>query len=58
VNDVLAQQQADELKAKQIADAARKASAAAAIYTFVSLLIGAFIASVSGAIGGRLRYTY
>jgi hypothetical protein len=58
VNNVMAQEQAAITKAKQIADAARKASAEAAIYTFVSLLIGAFIACVSGAIGGRLRDSY
>ncbi len=58
VNTVLAQEQADETKAKQAADAARAATAKAAIFTFISLLIGAFIASVGGAIGGRLRDTY
>jgi hypothetical protein len=58
VNDVLAQEQAAAAKTKQIADAARKASASAMVFTFVSLLIGAFIASVSGAIGGRLRDNY
>jgi hypothetical protein len=58
VNDVLAQEQAAITKAKQVADSARKASALAAIYTFISLLIGAFIASVAGAIGGRLRDAY
>jgi hypothetical protein len=42
-------------KAKEGADAARKAAAQGAIYTALSLLIGAFIASVSAAIGGRLR---
>jgi hypothetical protein len=58
VNQVLAQQQADLTKARQVADAARKTSSKGAIFTFVSLLIGAFIASVSGAIGGRLRDAY
>jgi hypothetical protein len=58
VNSVIAREQADLVKAKQLADSARKASAEAAIYTFVSLLIGAFIASVAGAIGGRLRDRY
>jgi ABC-type dipeptide/oligopeptide/nickel transport system permease subunit len=58
VQDVLNQEQAAITKAKQVADATRKASAMAAIYTFISLLIGAFIASVAGAIGGRLRDTY
>jgi hypothetical protein len=42
-------------KAKEGADAARKAAAQGAIYTALSLLIGAFIASVCAAIGGRLR---
>jgi hypothetical protein len=37
------------------ADSARKAAAQASIYTALSLLIGAFIASVSAALGGRLR---
>jgi len=58
VNDVLTQVQAQITKAKQVADASRKAASGAAIYTFVSLLIGAFIASVAGAIGGRLRDHY
>jgi hypothetical protein len=58
VNDVLTQEQAAAVKAKQVADAARKASASAMVFTFVSLLIGAFIASVAGAIGGRLRDNY
>jgi hypothetical protein len=58
VNDVLTQVQAQINKAKQVADASRKAASGAAIYTFVSLLIGAFIASVAGAIGGRLRDNY
>jgi hypothetical protein len=44
-----------QVKAKQAADTARKAAAQAAIYTALSLLVGAFIASVSAALGGRLR---
>jgi hypothetical protein len=43
------------VKAKTAADEARKAAAAAALYTALALLIGAFIASVSAAVGGRLR---
>ena len=58
VSTVIAQEQSAINKAKGVADTIRKASAEAAIYTFVSLLIGAFIASVAGAIGGRLRDTY
>jgi hypothetical protein len=37
------------------ADAARKAAAGAAVFTALSMLVGAFIASVSAALGGRLR---
>ena len=48
---------ANELKAKaqQAADEARKASATAAILGALSMVIGAFIASVAGAMGGRQR---
>ncbi|MBM9400625.1 hypothetical protein JUN65_03335 [Gluconacetobacter azotocaptans] len=42
-------------KAKHIADVARKAVSSFALYTFFSMLVGAFIACVSGAIGGRRR---
>jgi hypothetical protein len=41
--------------AKAAADAARRDAAEAATYTALALLIGAFIASVSAALGGRLR---
>jgi hypothetical protein len=44
-----------EAKAKAAADAARKAAAEASLYLALSLLVGAFIASVSAALGGRLR---
>lgn len=40
---------------KDTVDAARKVSATFAGFTGVSLLIGAFVGSVCGAIGGRLR---
>jgi hypothetical protein len=42
-------------KAMELADAARKVAAETAIYTALSMLIGALIASVSAALGGRLR---
>jgi hypothetical protein len=42
-------------EAKAAADEARKSAATAALYTAMALLIGAFIASVSAALGGRLR---
>jgi hypothetical protein len=45
-------------KAKRFANAARKAAASFAAYTFFAMLIGAFIASVAGAIGGRQRDTF
>ena len=44
-----------EAKLKADADAARKAAAQASIYLALSMLIGAFIASVAAALGGRLR---
>jgi hypothetical protein len=53
IDDVMAQMKAAAEKAKQAADAARKASASASFYLFFSMLIGAFIASAAGAIGGR-----
>lgn len=42
----------------QAAEAARKAAAGASIVFFLSLLIGAFIASVAAALGGKLRDQY
>jgi len=48
VDDVIAQ-------AKQAAETARKAATAIAFATALSLLVGAFVASVGGAIGGRHR---
>jgi hypothetical protein len=44
-----------DTRARQAADSARKAAAEASIYTALSMLIGAFIASVSAALGGYLR---
>lgn len=39
----------------EAAEAARKVATAFALFTGLAMLIGAFIASVAGAIGGRLR---
>ena len=47
--------QAAETKAKTAADKARKAAAEASIYLALSMLVGAFVASISAALGGRLR---
>ena len=44
-----------ENKARAAVDAARKGAAEASIFTALALLVGAFIASVSAALGGRLR---
>ncbi len=55
VDEFAAQLQEAVTKAKAEADAARKAAAEAAIYTALSMLVGAFIASISAALGGRLR---
>jgi hypothetical protein len=48
-------EQAAVVQAKQAADAARKAAAAFAIFTALSMLIGALIASAAAALGGQLR---
>lgn len=48
-----AQQRVDDFLAA--ADAARKGAAEAAIFLALSLLVGAFIASITAALGGRLR---
>jgi hypothetical protein len=55
VDEFIASVQDAVTKAKADADAARKTAAKAAIFTALSMLVGAFIASVSAALGGRLR---
>jgi len=42
-------------RAKQVADDARKASAALALWLVISLFVGAFVASLFATFGGRLR---
>jgi hypothetical protein len=44
-----------ETTAREAADKARKASAYAALWLFISLLIGAFVASLAATFGGRQR---
>jgi hypothetical protein len=46
-----------EAKARATADEARKATAASALWLFVSLLFGAFVASLAATFGGRQRDT-
>jgi hypothetical protein len=53
-NFVAAVAQAQE-KLKSEADSTRRAAAEASIYLALSMLIGAFIASVAAALGGRIR---
>lgn len=59
VTDLYARAQAKlhdaEVAAKEAADKARKASAYAALWIFVSLLGGAFVASLAATYGGRQR---
>jgi hypothetical protein len=58
VDDTIAGAKDAEAKARQAADVARKATATFAIFTALSLMIGAFIASVAAAYGGSLRDDY
>ena len=59
VNDTFARMQTKlreaETAAREAADKARKASAYAALWIFVSLLMGAFAASLAATFGGRQR---
>jgi hypothetical protein len=59
VSDVFAQAKADAAaiadKAKAAADEARKAGIYLALWTFISLLVGAFSASYMATVGGRIR---
>ncbi len=55
VADTYARVQEAKTSAQQAADKARKASATAALWIVVSLFIGAFVASFSATLGGRLR---
>ena len=58
VDDTIATTKEAETKARQAADAARKATATFAIFTALSLMIGAFIACVAAAFGGNIRDEY
>ena len=58
VDDVIGKEKDVVAKAKQAADTARKAASSLALYTGFSMLVGAFIACVAGAIGGRQRDAY
>lgn len=55
VDAVLAQMETAKQKAKEAADAARKAGLTTALLTVAALLVGAFISSVAAAFAGRQR---
>ena len=55
VDDVISQEKAVEMKAREAADVARKASSYFSIFTGLSMLIGAFIACTAAALGGQQR---
>jgi hypothetical protein len=58
VDDTIASTKEAEIKARQAADDARKATATFAIFTALSLMIGAFVASAAAAVGGNIRDEY
>ena len=58
VDAVFAQEKAADMKARQTADAARKAGAYLSIFTALAMLVGAFIACAAAALGGQQRDQY
>lgn len=58
VDEVLGQIEAAKVKVKEAADAARQAGMMLAYMTFLSFIVGAFVASAAAAIGGRQRDAY
>ncbi len=55
VDDVIGKEKAAAEKARQAAEAARKFAVELSLYTFFSMLVGAFISCVAAAIGGKQR---
>jgi hypothetical protein len=58
VDDTVTATKEAETKARGAADAARKAAATFAIFTALSLMIGAFVACAAAAYGGTIRDEY
>jgi hypothetical protein len=58
VDQTVAQIKSAEDQARQAAEKVRKATAFGAIVTALAMVVGAFIASVSAALGGKLRDEY
>lgn len=55
VDNAIAQAKAADIKARELADKARKAAAETSIFTALSMLVGAFIACIAAALGGQRR---
>jgi hypothetical protein len=55
VDAAIAQAKAADVKARAAADEARKGAAETAIFTALSMLVGAFIACIAAALGGQRR---
>jgi hypothetical protein len=55
VDQVITDVKTAEVKARQVADATRKAGATLSIFTGLAMLIGAFVACVAAAMGGQRR---
>ena len=58
VDQTVAQIKSAEDQTRQAADKSRKTAAFGSIVTALAMLVGAFIAAASGALGGRLRDEY
>lgn len=58
VDDTIGRAKAIATEAKQAADTTRKSGAALAFFTALSMVIGAFIASIAAALGGSQRDEY
>jgi hypothetical protein len=55
VDAAISQAKASAQKARELADAARKAAAETSIFTALSMLVGAFIASIAASVGSHQR---
>ena len=55
VDDLIAQEKALEVKARQAADTARKSASMGSIFIALSMMVGALIASAAAAFGGSTR---
>jgi hypothetical protein len=55
VDDMYAQMKAAEARVRLGADAARKAAAQASVFMALSMLVGAFVACIAAALGGKRR---